>query len=692
MASRVSSIKGQLFSTSGIARVSSIRIAPRLIPPANVRVSAFKLTAYVKDELTPIRVSTLQAQAWASLDQGLYVPGDLFGSNEVWAPDLSITASYESPTPPQIEVNPFRADVPNVDQQRILREQHNLTQAGDSTFHWGVLTEVYATAVYTLGSLGKFFHDDLGMIHARFVKFSKFVPCAAKGFPVGFDLKSGAKWTVTNQLDRSSIDWIVGVALPYNEMAFAGDCFGWVVVDGFVPVELEVEPGVDQFLFGTEYGWAATGKVQVNQSGDSLGTRRTISKLLNLKPGEFWVEVKDLSLARLNGIISASEAQLVSRLDGIDNRLDALTIDLNSTKQNLSALTAQVGLLDSRVTAEVNNLSNALAAIRALMPDGDYKSYVDAQVNGLRAENQQQFLLVNQIANDAKIRADEAYALAQSQSNAALQAQIDALNDSMGGLTNRLIGFDTTIDTNTLLAGQVLVSVLDHTDVDGTDFYKFEPVNFSLANLIDVDITTTPPSDGDALCWDNTAGLWLPSASGGSGIPDAPSDGTTYGRKNGAWAAVGGGGGGTSWSNGCGERRFLVKATATGGFNGQPGTSLGTGSVNSFYWNANAVVKTLTFDFQVANIVDGFGVIQDQPSANSVWTIAGSHDDVTYTNIITNFTWGGTPYGPYGFTAGNMYILEFTNTVAYRYYKLTLNTGTTNNRYQQWFGFKCEPF
>lgn len=45
---------------------------------------------------------------------------------------------------------------------------------------------------------------------------------------------------------------------------------------------------------------------------------------------------------------------------------------------------------------------------------------------------------------------------------------------------------------------------------------------------------------------------WNTLAYAGGGIPDAPSDGTTYGRKDGAWAAVGTGGGGSTWYDGTG--------------------------------------------------------------------------------------------------------------------------------------------
>src|SRR3546814_7546433 len=83
----------------------------------------------------------------------------------------------------------FRSDVPNVDQQRILREQHNLAQAGDSTFHWGVLTEVSATPLYNLGSIGRFYHDEFGISIARYCKFTSFEKTIAKATPVGLNTR-----------------------------------------------------------------------------------------------------------------------------------------------------------------------------------------------------------------------------------------------------------------------------------------------------------------------------------------------------------------------------------------------------------------------------------------------------------------------------------------------------------------------
>lgn len=547
MASRVSKITAALYSTSGLARVSKITAAPRIIPPATPRVSAFKLTAYVEDEITPLRVSKLSALTWVTLDQGLYLSLPLFGSNEVFIPSVQSIFAPQSPPVPDVEVNPYRADVPNVDQQRIMREQHNLAQAGDSTFHWGVLTEISAEPLYNLGSVGRFYHDEFGISIARYVKFTQMVETLAKAIPVGLNRKLNQPWVVTNQLELSDVNSAMGIACPYNPLVYSGSWYGWVIVDGFVPAELEVQQSNDSFEWATEYGWSETGKVKPGVEGVSLGTRFTTTKVPNLKPGEFLVKINPLSQAALNGWVTTQLAPSQTQLDNLTTQINSLAQTSGTHTQQIGQLQSQVVGLDNRITQESEATARQLAAIRALMPDVDFKSYVDGQVAALTIKIDNQDSIIAQIANDALARVNELELKFEAQSATALQNQIDALNNSMGSLTSRLIGFDTSIDTNTLTAGQVLVSVLDHTDSFGVDFFKFEPLDFWLANLGDVDLTT-PPSDGDGLIWDSTAGKWVPGAGGGGGgITDAPSDGTLYGRKDAAWEAVTGGGGPAAW-------------------------------------------------------------------------------------------------------------------------------------------------
>src|SRR3546814_19971076 len=79
------------------------------------------------------------------------------------------------------------------------------------------------------------------------------------------------------------------------------------------------------------------------------------------------------------------------------------------------------------------------AAIRALMPDGDFKTYVDTQVNQHRLYVDAQDSIIGQIANNALAKVNDLELKFEAQSTTQLQNQIDALNGAMGDLTNRLV-------------------------------------------------------------------------------------------------------------------------------------------------------------------------------------------------------------------------------------------------------------
>lgn len=73
-----------------------------------------------------------------------------------------------------------------------------------------------------------------------------------------------------------------------------------------------------------------------------------------------------------------------------------------------------------------------------------------------------------------------------------------------------------------------------------TNFY---PVKIAALN----DVSNNTPTDGQVLVWNASTGEYVPT-SGSGGVPEAPSDGNLYGRKNNQWSVVpsGGGGGGGS--------------------------------------------------------------------------------------------------------------------------------------------------
>src|SRR3546814_5303375 len=76
----------------------------------------------------------------------------------------------------------------------------------------------------------------------------------------------------------------MGIACPYNELVYSGSWHGWVIVDGFVPAEMDVTLDSSEFEWGTEYGWSETGKVKPGVAAPSLGTRFTTTNVPNLRP------------------------------------------------------------------------------------------------------------------------------------------------------------------------------------------------------------------------------------------------------------------------------------------------------------------------------------------------------------------------------------------------------------------------
>ena len=515
MANRITALKLSTFLSGGNLRVSKTGLAAFIEGPAKQRITKLSLQSFLSPP-TNTQLSKFGVNVWTSLDQGLYLTLPPFGSNEVYNPSIESIFVPVSPPAPNIEVNPYRTDVPNVDQQRIMREQHNLVQAGDSTFHWGVLTEISAEPLYNLGSVGRFYHDEFGISIARYVKFTKMVETAAKAIPVGLNRKLNQPWTVTNQFELSDVNSVMGVACPYNVLIYSGSWYGWVIVDGFVPAEMDISLDNSAFEWGTEYGWSETGKVKPGVDGPSLGTRFTTTKVPNLKPGEFLVKVNPLSLARLAGLITAQLGPLTTQVAGLVTQVNALAATSTTHSTQIGQLQSQVVGLDNRITSESEAVARQLASIRALIPDVDYKSYVDGQVEMLTIRMDNQDSIIGEVANNALARVSELELKFDSLSTVALQNQIDALNDSMGGLTNRLVGFDTDIDTTTLTAGQVLISTDAGLTPGGTQLYTFQPIDFKFANLLDVDVTT-PPTNGQVPIWDAGASKWIPGDQSGGG-------------------------------------------------------------------------------------------------------------------------------------------------------------------------------
>src|SRR3546814_14054807 len=127
-----------------------------------------------------------------------------------------------------------------------------------TTLFRSVLTEVSATPLYNVGSIGRFYHDEFGISIARYCKFTSFEKTIAKATPVGLNTRLNQHWVVTNRIDLSDPELAMGIACPYNELVYSGSWYGWVIVDGFVPAEMDVTLDSSEFEWGTEYGWSET--------------------------------------------------------------------------------------------------------------------------------------------------------------------------------------------------------------------------------------------------------------------------------------------------------------------------------------------------------------------------------------------------------------------------------------------------
>lgn len=180
----------------------------------------------------------------------------------------------------QRESNPYRPDLPSHlarqdpdlflflrELTESLREQHNITQAGDTTFPYEFMSGFQKTPLYTPGSLSRFQHPIYGILLARYVKFVESTP-GEVGAPYGFNVKKVPfSWAVSAQSTDSNLQLIVGVGAA-NTVPAVGD-YGWVIVSGvnLNPIKIRGEPPV----VGSILRWVATNETQISGDTGSVG-------------------------------------------------------------------------------------------------------------------------------------------------------------------------------------------------------------------------------------------------------------------------------------------------------------------------------------------------------------------------------------------------------------------------------------
>lgn len=494
-------------------RVTQVLTQPVTVSPANARVSQVFAQPVLADKTLPIRVTQLFAQAVGSIQQGIVADFIPSGAEEF----IGVEALEQPPLPRVMiedrERNPYPAHIEAVDvaeQQRVIREQHNTTQAGDTTFDYGLLLKGTPTQLYTMGSLGRFYHDDYGMIHARYVQFMSCVDTEAQGVPVGRLKAAGDfKWIVTNDFEKSGTDLVAGV-IALAETPADGS-FGWMIVDGICPADMLPGDGTLP-LPDDEYVWNQTGRVKLNTAGRVVARRASAGDAL-IPAGAAYIRVEGPSKTAIGGLASGNSEDLNQLIADLTARLQTAESQLN---QLSTATASDLTLLEQQLQNETNSRARDVTSIRKSLPaQGVGEDMVVSAIGDLREEIRLELQTINeQISGIGYVGSVNSQSLSSLDTEGL--RQIGAIGTQLAALSGRLRDFYldlTTPPTN----GQALIF--------DSSTGKWKPGTIAggggaLNDLSDVDTVTTPPATGNVLGFNGTQ--WVPTVpTGGSASPSA---------------------------------------------------------------------------------------------------------------------------------------------------------------------------
>lgn len=277
------------------------------------------------------------------------------------------------------ELNPFSPDVPDsllaidADLYYFLRElaqnlrlQHNLTQAGDTTFSWQVMIETSVTPAYALGSLGRFYHPRFGITQARYCKILAGVQ---SGVPVGLAQDSNSGWVVTDDLSKSSADCVVGVS-GWSQ-APSQTAYGWVITSGpcVHPVRVTANSVFDSF---TKLGWHSDGNLGLPESvngnliasfvGEQADLDEIAPNLWEIPAGFCFVESPVPSIKAILDLMMPEFEALQLQVDSITSQVAEITgpQGLPAINLNLTALQIESEKLASKLALESEQRSRVV--------------------------------------------------------------------------------------------------------------------------------------------------------------------------------------------------------------------------------------------------------------------------------------------------------------------------------------------
>lgn len=432
-----------------------------------------------------------------------------------------------------IESNPFRSEIPSTvddlstalgdflrEQAQNLRQQHNLIQAGDTTCQWELLTELTSQQLFTLGSVGRFFNAEFGLVVCRYVQFEEMVETDNVCSPVGqIKATEFGLWRVTNDLGASDSGLVFGIIGAY-EIPTDGQ-YGWVIVDG---VNLQTL-GSDSTggLAGEEFVWGATGLLGTSGLGRVIGRRIQTQSSAVLAPGMFRVQLESWSRASIqqaaNDAVAPVQAQVTELAQDITDIQTA--IGTSGLQGQINALILGVDALESGLATEAEQ---RMAGDRSVLNTVISYGYVDqvqlnTTVQGINVTIEEMDSRLTAVSNEALAKANQALILATS----IVVPDLGPLNDAIVAILVRLgdltfLSLADTPDAYTGEAGKVVTVKGDETGLEfrvlAASEISFTPitgisstnVQAAIAELAAETVVAVVSSDNAVARFDGTAG------------------------------------------------------------------------------------------------------------------------------------------------------------------------------------------
>lgn len=380
----------------------------------------------------------------ASIHNAFYP--DFLQGGQIWG-----FTTWDVVIPPFLvpELNPYRPTVPDEffnpesmgdvfyyfarENQEIIRQQHNITQAGDSTYPFQVILKSHKDKAFTLGSTGRFYHEDYGLIQARYVKFGPMIDTGIRCAPVGLmQINQDLNWVVTNDFTRSHKDLVVGLLSTY-ELPEQDD-YGWVICDGPNLLEIDNTDSIDSKR-GETFSWSGTNKVSNRSVGRIIGRRVNEPISDRLTPGQFKVQFESFSPKDIEILIQGTIDEIGEQLAAIEasitslNSLTTLPATIAAIQSTITTLTNRLALEEANRQLHDNALKSLIEGIEGVT-EGELNfavSGLQRQIDDLTANTNTQFAALN-----------AALISLQTQVNAIAIINLDAVNDAIVAILSRL--------------------------------------------------------------------------------------------------------------------------------------------------------------------------------------------------------------------------------------------------------------